>query len=333
MSRKPFHPADGCTDSRFGWIASAATGESSVMLTRPSKSLPFEACQWADDCDSVLSLAIGRSCEGQNPSPAIVGISQRLNSDGPATISLLDPRDSIPRALPTPLSASSSYGSDLVYSQNHWLVCEPTGFTDIPYSGQVWALDASDRSVHDVLVPDSAGPYDMFGNCIDAHSEFVAIGAPLQDQPLLDCGAVHIYRWSGGVLEPLQMLISGAPQTSGWFGSSVQFLDENQLLIGAPGAGQNGLVELYRFDGDRWNFKTRYFAPHSSCFRFGGSISSIGKDLFISEKSMGTSWVHLRRGERQEDRFEYTPVESADHPRLPDPSVLQDSRKRNSHSY
>jgi len=312
--RFPMQPGAGCIDSRFGYVASSAPDDPRVILARQSKSPPFEVCQWRDEYDRVLSLAIGCSSQDLNRSPGIVGISQRLDGAATATISLLDPRVSRPQILPTPTDATDSYGSDLVYGSNHWLVCEPTGYTNIPFSGKVWVLNATDGSVRDILVPDSAGPYDMFGNCIDAHSEFVAIGAPLQDQPLLDSGAVHIYRWSGDVLEPMEVLVSGSPQTSGWFGSSVQFLDDDLLAVGAPGEGSSGLVEFFQLDGGRWIFKARHFSPRSTYSRFGFAISSIGRDLFIGEKSQGASWLHFRREENCDDTHRFVPIDVKGHP-------------------
>lgn len=307
--RFPFHPVGGCVDSRFGWVASSAPGDPRVILTRQSRSAPFEVCQWGDDYDSVISLAIGCSRQGQNRCPGIVAICQRNDTSAAATISVLDPRVSRPQILPTPIGAAESYGSALAQGPNRWLVCEPTGITDISFSGKVWVLNATDGSVQEILVPDSAGPFDMFGNDISAHAEFVAIGAPLQDQPLLDCGAVHIYRWSDGVLEPMEMLISGSPEANGWFGSTVQFLDDDLLLVGAPGAGGSGLVEIFQLDEGRWKFKNRYFPPHSTFSRFGFAIASIGSDLFIGEKSRGPSWVHFRREENCDDARPFVPID------------------------
>jgi len=307
--RFPFPPIDGCVDSRFGWVASSAPGDPRVILTRQSKSAPFEMCQWGDDYDSVVSLAIGCSRQGQNRRPGIVAVCQRHGSSATATISVLDPRVSRPQILPTPIGAAESYGTALAHGPNRWLVCEPTGITDISFSGKVWVLNATDGSVQEILVADSAGPFDMFGNDISAHAEFVAIGAPLQDQPLLDCGAVHIYRWSDGVLEPMEMLISGSPETNGWFGSTVKFLDDDLLLVGAPGAGGSGLLEIFQLDEGRWKFKNRYFPPRSTFSRFGFAITSIGSDLFIGEKSCGPSWVHFRREESCDDTHPFVLID------------------------
>jgi len=305
----PVHPIVGCVDSRFGWVASSAPGDPRVILTRQSKSAPFEVCQWGDDYDSVVSLAIGRSNQGQNRWPGIVAIGQRLDSSTAATVSVLDPRVSRPQVLPTPIGAAESYGTALAQGPDRWLVCEPTGFTDISFSGKVWVLNATDGSVQDILVPDSAGPFDMFGNCIGVHSEFVAIGSPLQDQPLVDCGAVHIYRWSNDVLEPMELLISGSPEKNGWFGSTVQFLDDDLLLVGAPGAGDSGLVEIFQLDEGRWKFKNRYLPPRSTFSRFGFAIASIGSDLFIGEKSRGPSWVRFRREEICDGAHPLVPID------------------------
>lgn len=307
--RFQLHSLDGCIDSRFGWVASSAPGDPRVILTRQSRSAPFEVCQWQGDYESVVSLTIGCSSQGQNHWPGIVAICQRHDSTAAATISVLDPTVSRPQILPTPTGAAESYGSSIAQGPNRWLVCEPTGITDISFSGKVWVLNATDGSVQEILVPDCAGPFDMFGNDISAHAKYVAIGAPLQDQPLLDCGAVHIYRWSDDVLEPMEMLISGFPEANGWFGSTVQFLDDDLLLVGAPGAGGSGLVEVFQLDEGRWKFKNRYFPPRSTVSRFGFAIASIGSDLFIGEKSPVPSWVHFRREKNCDDTNPFAPID------------------------
>ncbi len=97
---------------------------------------------------------------------------------------------------------------------------------------------------------------DCFGCTGTALGEWLFLGAYLESTPSTRNGAVYAYRKrADNTFEFVQKI---APADTGYFGAGMGF-DGHTLAIGAVAADRDvrdqGVVQTYRFDGERWVFE------------------------------------------------------------------------------
>ena len=288
-------------DYRTGILACFDNTRESVEVIS-LRQTPLRVVNWRGISDPVSS--IGLECRSSNAEHLSfkVAICQ-TDPAGDPMISILDPQRCDPLRLPNPPSSDVTLGKSLHFGHGRLFVGEPAGTTDLPYTGKVWVLDQETGQVMSVLSGDPGGTFDMFGNCIDGAADHIAIGAPLQNLPHADSGAVHIFKRDGSEFLHVDCLKSNFPEPNGWFGSSLLFVGNSTLLIGAPGSSDSGWVEVFRYDGASWKYSSRISAPTASIQRFGFSLALVGRDLLIGEKSNGPKWIHYGGGEEVKERW------------------------------
>ena len=288
-------------DYRSGILACFDSTRESVEVISLGQT-PLRVVNWRGISDPVSS--IGLECRSSNAElPSLKVALCQTDPAGDPMISILDPQRCESLRLPNPPSSDVTFGKSLHFSHGRLFVGEPAGTTDLQYTGKVWVLDQETGQIMSVLSADPGGPFDMFGNCIDGAADHIAIGAPLQDLPHADCGAVHIFKRACSEFLHVDCLKSRFPEPNGWFGSALLFVGKSTLLIGSPGSSDTGWVEVFRYDGASWNYSSRIFAPSTSIRRFGFSLAMVGRDLLVGEKSDGPKWIHYGSEEEVKERW------------------------------
>jgi len=104
------------------------------------------------------------------------------------------------------------------------------------------------------LFPAEPGVNTERGFAVAISSDWLAMGARLDDEKGEDAGAVHVFRWSGTAWEQNSKLFAASPQPNAQFGLSVA-LRGNVLVVGAPG---EGAVYLFEEGDGEWIPRLRW---------------------------------------------------------------------------
>ncbi|HZF10624.1 MAG TPA: hypothetical protein VFE33_17700 [Thermoanaerobaculia bacterium] len=151
---------------------------------------------------------------------------------------LLSPGGDPPRELPG--ATGDRFGTAVALSPtgDTLVVGAPFHAGDGPAAGAAYVFESPSW----IAKPLKAAPRaeDAFGYAVATDGDFIAVGAPLEDGPGQDAGAVYVYARSGdGWSQPLRV---GATETQGSAGDQLGVavaLDERMILAGAR---RNGSV-------------------------------------------------------------------------------------------
>lgn len=225
-----------------------------------------------------IASPVGENCRDL----PLLAISCHESTSG-FSVLILDTSTGQVRRIETPQSCGSSFGSDVVISRGKLLVSEPTGSTDLKYTGKVQLIDPESGSLIGEIVANPGGAFELFGACLAESDDLVAVGSPLQNQPMEGCGGVHIYRWVAGILEHEAFLTSSDPVPFCGFGSSVLF-DGELLLVGVPGFDGRGSVEVFAHCNGDWMLQNKITDSNGIADRFGSNIQRVFDQILIGEK-------------------------------------------------
>ena len=120
-----------------------------------------------------------------------------------------------------------------------------------------------------------------FGSDVSRFGEWLAVGAPGDDEQGYLAGSVYLYRQNPDHLSSFvffQKLTSDAPFDGARFGSALDG-SLNYLTVGEPGIGA---AEVFTFDGTTWNSAQRLFAPPGG-MTFGTSVAMDGRRIAIGD--------------------------------------------------
>ena len=121
---------------------------------------------------------------------------------------------------------------------------------------------------------DPPRPPDRFGFALAVNENWLAVGAPRDDQAAMQAGAVHLYeRAEGDTFELRQTILSPVTQVEANFGTSVA-LSDSLLLVGCPGAEVEGKRHLgrvfaYHLVNGEWHAANEISAPLGAQGEFG----------------------------------------------------------------
>ncbi len=231
---------------------------------------------------AVRSLYIASPVDETCDDLPLLAISCQESTSGFSVLIVDTSTDQVSR-IETPQSCDSSFGSDVAISRGKLLVTEPTGSTDLKYTGKVLLIDPESGSLIGEIKGNPGGSFELFGASIAESGDLVAIGSPLQNQPLEACGGVHIYRWVAGILEHEVTLTSTEPVPFSGFGSSVLF-DGELLLVGVPGFDGRGSVEAFAHCNGGWELQHKITDTNGIADRFGSNIQRVFDQILIGEK-------------------------------------------------
>lgn len=148
-------------------------------------------------------------------------------------------------------------------------------------------LEASDRATN-----------DMFGFAVAISADVMAVGAPNDDDEGTNSGAVYLYQMQENSLDwvLLKKLVPNDGENQDMFGTSVD-LDEDTLVVGAPGANIEGGTYIYERDRggpDNWG-QTIKISPDGSGFnRFGTSVAVSKNSLVVATFNRQAAYLYER---------------------------------------
>ncbi|MFH0880841.1 MAG: hypothetical protein V2A34_14090, partial [Lentisphaerota bacterium] len=132
--------------------------------------------------------------------------------------------------------------------------------------GIVYRLDTAGSFVASFTNPMSSS-FEGFGHAMaDLNGTYLAIGAPYRDEGTMafNVGSVYIFYGWGGFRNEVR---ESAPGNQHFFGWSVQAMDEQRFVAGAPGAGRMCVTDI---DGNELMVASNPAAPLRN--RFGESL-------------------------------------------------------------
>ena len=124
------------------------------------------------------------------------------------------------------------------------------------------------------LIPTNGEANDEFGQSVTTYKNYLAVGAPLNDDKGLDAGAVYIYEKINGIWVEKEKIFPDALKAGDQFGISVSMYGK-YLIIGTNAE----TAYLYRRDGNSWNEFKRYFPTSNG--GFGTSVSISATEMMI----------------------------------------------------
>jgi hypothetical protein len=155
---------------------------------------------------------------------------------------------------------------------------------------------------------------DEFGTSVSiTNLNWVAVGAPKNDEYGLDAGAVYLYRRSGTTWIQHKKLKGSTTIAGDWFGSTVA-LSGTTLLAGAPQNDERAIDAgmVYAFDQNvggvnQWNQRTKLFAyDGEKRDRFGSSLGFEGNNAIVGAPfdnpqgaNSGSGYVFFRLNDGQ----------------------------------
>ncbi|MEN8162645.1 MAG: hypothetical protein ABFS37_00830 [Acidobacteriota bacterium] len=145
-------------------------------------------------------------------------------------------------------------------------------------SGSFWTEDQ-------ILPSDDPEPGDELGWSLALSGDRLAVGTPQDDGGAVNGGAIHVFRDTSGSWTQEQKLLAGAPQTSGFLGTSVA-LDGSTVIGGAPGAevgghSNAGAAHVFVESGGVWSEQQQLSAASPATDNFLGQAISLSGDTAI----------------------------------------------------
>ncbi len=158
------------------------------------------------------------------------------------------------------------------------------------------------------LIANDGSISDWFGWSVRIDNNFIAIGAPLDDEnPVESLGSVYLFKRDLGIWAGIQKLKpSNLSDINGYqFGTSIALLS-NTLVVGAPsartsGSQATGAVFVFNFDGNNWIESQKLLGTNTyPTDEFGTSVALSQDDIFVGEYHeslhIGAVYVFSRSG-------------------------------------
>jgi hypothetical protein len=170
---------------------------------------------------------------------------------------------------------------------NHLFISAPEDSNDAGlFAGNVYVLNKSDSlwEVKQILTPDLGEAFPYFGSSIKSKEDYLFIGAPGSGSTQSG-GSVYVYKINNSRWEYLKKIISPINVIRDYFGYSI-FVEGDSILIGAPGAVQNGVrtARAYLYIQNNDDFNLSYtFEPSDSIYHdgFGIGVSMNKREYLI----------------------------------------------------
>ncbi|MEM7307022.1 MAG: FG-GAP repeat protein [Planctomycetota bacterium] len=182
----------------------------------------------------------------------------------------LDPVES------TPLSAGDRLGTSVDLDGDRMVVGAPGDDTQASSAGAAYVFERSAGvwTQTAVLYGDGAWLAD-FGTAVAVSGDWIAVGAPDEDDPFIYAGAVYLFQLQGGEWVRTQKLSSPGIEVTKM--GSALVLEGTRLLIGRPahtygGATGDGDAAVYELQDGTWNL-TATLVPEDVPFAIGIAAS------------------------------------------------------------
>lgn len=198
--------------------------------------------------------------------------------------------------LPFPLS-HEAFGTSIDVDGDRAAVGSPVK------GGVVYALERIDGAwVVDVKIAPQQGSLNAAaGTDVALFGDWLAFGAPGDDDQGSDAGAVYLYRYDGARYLFHQKLFSSLAEPGGFFGMALDG-DGALLAVGEPGSDHTAIdvggAELFELVGDSWIPRQRLVPSFGVDAEYGASIDMDGARIAVgspgaADSNPGTGRVHV----------------------------------------
>lgn len=195
---------------------------------------------------------------------------------------------SAPETLVTlPASANASAGNGIATDGNWTAVGAPFYSGAVSSSGAVsmFRRDETTWSLHTVLTADDPSGFDHFGTKVSMSGDWLAVGAPFEDQAGSSAGAVYMFRLEDGMWSQQAKLVGSDVDASDHFGAAVDIRGDF-LAVGAPekndGTPAMGAAYVFRLVNGSWTQDAKLSpGPLDSSDRFGFSVAVDGERVYV----------------------------------------------------
>jgi len=222
--------------------------------------------------------------------PSIVGVT--IASMVSAIGSAQTTETEVIRARPDTLVSGDSFGTSVAVDGDLMVIGTPYSDelgTDI---GLAYAYEwrRVDWFLIGAISPPSADDFENFGTSVAVSGDWIAVGAPANDDMGTDAGAVHIFQLKGGAISYVDTLYDLVPDAQNMFGTSVA-MDGSTLVVGAPYADglatNDGSASVFVESGSSWSADDWLPSP------FGSSGETTGFSVDVSESCSQGSTILL----------------------------------------
>lgn len=220
------------------------------------------------------------------------------------------------QTLADPLSpVGNSFGSHVAVHGDVLVVgASDTGFSGAEGGGaaHIYRYDGVDFKLEQTI--DRSSPADGgFGFAVDAHGDYVIVGAPQLDKNAVDGGASYIFRYNGTTWDLQATIVDNAyANNADYLGFTVSISDEYAVigctLDDISGATDGGSARILRRDGDVWTLLDFvYSETPTASMQFGFASDIVGDYIFIAETDEGSSGrVYIYRVENDQMVLKHT---------------------------
>jgi hypothetical protein len=149
----------------------------------------------------------------------------------------------------------------------------------------IWEWRNSEWWLLSSIIPPAINPDDFFGASVAVSGEWVAVGAPLNDDMGLDAGAVHIFQVTEGTVSWKQTLYDANSNADNQFGYSVA-IDGSTLVAGAPQTDSvnvnEGSATVFRLSGSSTWIQNAYLpSPEGSANEYTGFSVDVSENCTL----------------------------------------------------
>jgi len=168
------------------------------------------------------------------------------------------------------------------------------------------------------LTDPNGAELDRFGSKVVLEGDWLFVTA-YPDMPVVDAGAVHVYKREGSDWTLQEILTHDEPHMSDAFGLSMA-ADGDYLLLGSPlmdadGRVNNGVIYVYKRDGDRWVRQTKLSHPGDESEDWFGLSMALRGDVALvgapqedeGNVNTGAAYLYQREGEDWTQKARFTP--------------------------
>lgn len=192
-----------------------------------------------------------------------------------------------------PITASSDNGVPQSVSMDNGVIAVGRQYTGGASGGEVYVFRdvGGTWTPEQVLLSPGAFANAQFGTSVSVRGNRIAVGSPKSNSPLAPTtGMVFFYLWNGTNWTHDGQLHASDGFTGDLFGQSIE-LDDDRLIVGAPGADSpghlwTGVAYIMRKDST-WVLEQKLDGSHTNFWGVFGNAVAINDDFAIIGSKIG----------------------------------------------
>ncbi|MBP7830552.1 MAG: hypothetical protein KA248_11600 [Kiritimatiellae bacterium] len=184
--------------------------------------------------------------------------------------------------LPDPAMDTGQFGWDIGFDGTRAIFGAPNEYEG-PHLGAgaayIYATDGTNWNFEQRIAAAAPSFFMQLGSAVDIDDDWAACGAPTEDAPTNQFGAVHLFQRTGATWTEKLRIPAPEPFTNGYFGSAVA-LKKPYLLACANGTPASRAY-IFKQDGTNWNLLARLQGGDLEASEAFGSRCDLSDDYAI----------------------------------------------------